>query len=287
MQYIGLNTDYDEANCDTIFALLYKIKYTDRFRGVYVDDIKNDNDAYFVNLSNKQDDNTIAKRYLQIDHNMYRFLPLMRKNVEGSNDRQRDVLLIFGSSGSGKSFITDKIVRSFININKQPVYYISSKNMLKDPSFDIDLYEEFIQFDDFLAKFGNERAFNEFRTGDLYDNSLLVIDDVTFKDTDQKRLFWKVMDVILKLKRMNNISLIYIVHELTDFRYTRDLFTEMTMYLSFTNDLRNRNNRVLDTYLKLSKDEQQYIANVNNSRWTCVYCKKKLILTESSIKLLK
>ena len=287
MQYIGLNEEYDEAKCDTIFAFLYKIKYTDTFRGIYEDDIQNDNDAYFVNLTNKENDHTVAKKYLEIDHNNYRLLPLLRKNVINSNDKQRDVMVIFGSSGSGKSFITDKIVRSFKSINQQPVYYISSKNMLRDPSFDINLYEEFIPFNKFLQKFDNDKKLQSFTTGDLYDNSLLVIDDVMLSDKAQKKLFWAVMDVILKLKRMNNISLIYIVHEITDFTYTRDLFTEMTMYLSFTNDLRNRNNRVLDTYLKLTKDEQQYIGNVKNSRWTCVYCKRKLILTESSIRLLK
>ena len=149
------------------------------------------------------------------------------------------------------------------------------------------MYEEYLEFEQFLRLFDTEKKFDDFTVGSLFDNSLLVIDDVVFKNIEQKKLFWDVLNVILKLKRMNNISLIYIVHELTDYKYTRDLFTEMTMYLSFTNDLRNRNNRVLDTYLKLTREEQYYIGNVKNTRWTCVYCKKKLILTESSIKLLK
>lgn len=287
MNYIGLDTNYDEENCDMIFSFLYKIKYTDKQRGIYKDDIQNDNDAYFVNLSGKANENTIAKNYLQIDHNKFRFLPLMRKNIAGSDDRQRDVLLIFGSSGSGKSFITNKIVQSFISINRQPVYYVSSKNMLIDPSFNINLYEEFIPFDNFLKQFETKKKLDEFKLGSMYDNSMIVIDDVTLDEIDQKKLFWKVMNIILKLKRMNNISLIYIVHELSDYSYTRNLFIEMTMYLSFTNDLRNRNNIVFDDYLKLTKKEQQYIADVENTRWTCVYCKKKLILTESSIKILK
>ena len=286
MAYIGLNNEYDEKNCDNIFSFLYKIKYTDKKRGIYTDDIENYNDAYFVSISSKKDENTIARNGLVIDKDQYRLLPLMRKNVAKSNDKQRDVMVIYGSSGSGKSFIADKIVRSFISINQQPVYYVSSKNMLADSSFDVGLYQQFITFKNFLKLFETPKKLDDFTTGNMFDNSLIVIDDVMLDDKHIKKQFWTIMNVILKLKRMNNISLIYICHEVSDYSHTRALFNEMTVYVSFTNDLRNRNSLILSEYLKLDKDEQKHIANAD-SRWTAVYCRKKLILTENSIRILK
>ena len=240
-----------------------------------------------MNVSKQEEENTVAKDYYNIDHDRFRFLPLLRKNIKDSKDRQRDVCVIFGSSGSGKSYLTDKIVQLYTAINKTKVYYISSKNMLIDSSFNENMYEQFIPFKQFISQFDTDSKLESFRIGQLYDNTLLVIDDITFDNKEEKILFWKIMKIILELKRINNLSLIYIIHQITDFVYTRDLFTEMTMYISFGMDLRNRANRVLDSYLKLTKYEQNYIANIKNSRWTCVYTRKKLVLSESSILMLK
>ena len=287
MKYIGLNSDYNEKECDSYFAFLHKIKYIDKKRDIHEENIKSDDDAYFVNVSKQEEENTVAKDYYNIDHDRFRFLPLLRKNIKDSKDRQRDVCVIFGSSGSGKSYLTDKIVQLYTAINKTKVYYISSKNMLIDSSFNENMYEQFIPFKQFISQFDTDSKLESFRIGQLYDNTLLVIDDITFDNKEEKILFWKIMKIILELKRINNLSLIYIIHQITDFVYTRDLFTEMTMYISFGMDLRNRANRVLDSYLKLTKYEQNYIANIKNSRWTCVYTRKKLVLSESSILMLK
>ena len=284
--YYGLDRDYNVRECDNYFAFLFAIEYIDKARKIYEPKIT-EKDSFFVSASNEETRNTVAKDRYTVDPDKYRFLPLLRNNIPGSKDVQRDICVIFGASGSGKSYICDKIARLYKGIQKNTIYYISSKNMLIDPSFDQSLYEQFIPFNIFIDDmFETEEDIDEFRTGNIMDNSLIIFDDLVFRDKAQKVKFWKIMNIILTLKRMNNITLIYIVHEMTDFLYTRTLFSEMSMYISFVGDLRNRNNRVLDQYLKLSKKEQEILAN-SKSKWTCVMTRKKTILTEFEVIALK
>lgn len=284
--YYGLSEDYDERyECEDYVAFMFKVKYIDKLKGIYEAE-KDQRDSYFVSATANKHNNTKAKDILKVPSPDYKFLPLMRQNCKNSKNIQRDVFVITASSGSGKTTLIVRISMLYKGLNpNNNIIFVSSKNMLIDPSFDKSLFD-FIPFDEFMEEFTDEKI-SEFETNNLFDNTLIIFDDIVLSTItkelkDKKDRFFKLLAVILNLKRMNYISLIYCCHETSDYTYTRLLFNEMTGYITFNTDLKNRSNLILKEYLKLSKHEINRIVNCE-SRWTAILTRPRAVLTETEL----
>lgn len=285
--FYGLSKDYDvRYECEDYIALMYKIEMKDALRGIY-EPAKDQKDSYFVSATESKHKNTQAQSYFKIPNTSYRFLPMLRQNCSSSKNVQRDVVVITASSGSGKTTLITRMSKVYRGINPDnKIYFISSKNMAIDPSFDARLYT-FISFSDFMELFPDDEAIEEFTIGNQMDNSLLIFDDIvlgaaTKEGKEEKGRFYKFLSVILNLKRMNYISLIYCTHETSDYSYTRNLFNETTVYITFNTDLKNRSNLILVDHLKLNKSEITRITNAK-SRWVAVLTRPRAILTETEV----
>lgn len=281
--YFGKTTQYDERKCDDYIAYEYPIVYTDIDKGYY--EPQKQTPGFFIDATTKELKNTVSKYTLKPLNAKHKFLPILHQNTKNSSNIQRDVCVVFGASGSGKSTTTTKMAQIYKGLNPEnKIYYISSKNMLIDPSFKKDLYQ-FISFDDFMERFSIDEELDEFRTGHELDNSLIIFDDLIFKNNKLKQKFYDgFMTIVLNLKRMNYISLIYCMHEMSDYKNTRTLFNEMTMYICFSCDLKNRSSLILKDKLKLTKEEIQKITSSSaNSRFSCILTRARCVITENEI----
>ena len=287
MTYIDIDDKYNDKNKDEYFAAIYPIKYTNQIKDWHEPAISSPKDILFVSLSNQITENTVSQNYYHINKDKYRMLPIIKDNLEKSKNIQRDIIAVWGASGSGKSHLIDMICKMNRLVQDRKMYYISSKNMPIDPSFNSYLYDQFFTLDQFLELFMEDADIKAFETNKLFDGSVLIFDDLIFENKTIKIKFYKILNIVLTLKRMNNISVIYCFHEQTDFLHTRTLFNELTQYICYPSmDIKNRSNRVLVDYFKLSKSEIDYINTVKNTRWVCVNTKKRAVITEHNIKLL-
>ena len=288
MSYIDINDKYETDHKDEYFACIFPIKYTNKKKDYYEPKVKGKEDFLFTSLSSEITEDTVAGNYYSLDKDKYRILPYIKDNVAKNKNTQRCVVAVWGSSGSGKSYLIDLLAKTFALFqDKRPMYYISSKNMPIDPSFSLHLYDKFYTLDQFLDLFKNDEDIKGFETNSLFDNSLLIFDDLVFESKEIKKKFYRILNIILTLKRMNNISVIYCYHEQTDYIYTRTLYNELTQYICYPSmDIKNRTNRVLVEYFKLTPQEINYINQLKNTRWVCINTKKKCIICDHSIKLL-
>lgn len=222
------------------------------------------------------------KKTAEIDfsNTQLQLLPILSNDNE-----QRDVMVIFGASGSGKSYLSNQIATMYHVFNPtKKIYFISNNNYMEDKALTHSMYT-FLKLNELIETYAEKEEIEDFKNSSVdYKNSLIVFDDIDFdRDVESKKIFFSFLNIILKFKRKANISVIFTTHDVTDFMYTRPLFNEMTCYISFSGDLKNRSNRVYKDYLKLTSQELDKIANNQSSRWTCVKTRYKLVITEKEI----
>lgn len=212
------------------------------------------------------------------------FLPIVQ--MTNPKNIQRSVFVIFGMGGSGKSVLTNSICQTYNALNpKKNIYFITNNNYKIDSALDHDIYK-FINADDFFDNFlENPDELKSFKTETSnFDDSLIVFDDIDFEENiKKKKIFFNFVDILLKFKRKNSINIIYTTHDVTDYKYTRGLCREMTDYIFFGFDLRNRSNRILETYLKLSTKEIHRLTSNKKSRWIMVNAVKRFALATNEI----
>lgn len=274
--------DYDEQNADEYIAYEYPIVWTNKQKHWY--EPKKNEPGFFISATLNPNKHTVSKYSIKAEPGN-KFLPMLHQNAKGGGI-QRSVITIFGSSGSGKSTVTTRLCQIYHGLNPDnKIYYISSKNMLIDPSFKKELYS-YVNFADFMEKYSDDEELDNFRLGHDLDNTLLVFDDLIFKDNKQKQKFYDgFMTILLNLKRMNYVSCIYAIHETSDYKNTRLLFNEMTAYICFPQlDLKNRSSLILKDKLKLNKNEIKKITSSTlNSRYVCVMTRERCVVTENEI----
>lgn len=290
-KYFNLSeiNDFDKNEMENIIAYCYPVKIIDEETGNYEPD-RSGKEAFFLTSSKNKKNNTISEGGFKIKPPGYRLAPMLHVNKPNTKNVQRDIMVVFGASGSGKTVLSNTMAKIYKKMTGNPIYYISSKNMMRDPSFNAELFE-FIPFEHFITEVFDDEAIEEFKKNDMWDNSLVIIDDIVLNAGNKeekavKDLFYKWLKIVMELKRMNNISLLWITHQVSDYSYTRTLFTEMTAYVTFSNDLKNRSNLILKDYLKLSPKEIDIITSTT-SRWTCIKTRHKVIITDTEVYCLK
>lgn len=270
----SLSKTFVKKNCDDYIGVVYKVNIIDKNKNKF--EIDSTENLYFLK-SSKQETAKSTKN-LELDYN-YRILPILHQSVP--DNIQRDICVIYGASGSGKSKLSNDITELYKNLNpKNKIYFVSNNNVSMDTSINHEFYI-FITVDELLERYDEENI-EDFKTNNNFDNSLIVFDDITFENKKKKHQFFSFLNIILMFKRKNNISAIYTTHHISDYQYTRTLLNEMTIYITFSCDLKNRSNRVFTDYLKLNKSEIDKITS-SSSRWNCINTRAKTIITESEV----
>ena len=183
---------------------------------------------------------------------------------------ERQVFMISGMSGSGKSYYTSSLCRTYKKqypLNK----IILFSNKPEDPAFDSLEYIERIVINEDLMT--DPITLNELR------DSLVIFDDVEYstnKEVDKE--LDRIRDLILQQGRSYKCSFAYITHQSNNYKATRTILNECNSITVFPAMVtRYSLNYLLGNYFGFSKDQINKIVKLP-SRFVTIYKSPPLVL---------
>lgn len=176
------------------------------------------------------------KTHFEYDKNDVMFMPEL--------DKERDLIYIYGPSGSGKSYLTKIFVKLYQKYKKGNDVYILS-HVENDPSFKGIKYKQIPIELEILENIDLETL----------NNSLIIFDDTaTPGDKKLQDLIFALKDNIAQRGRHHNISAIYTTHLACNFKETRVLLNECNKFVIFPNSGGvNQQERMMCSYADMDK----------------------------------
>ena len=191
---------------------------------------------------------------------------------------ERQVFMVSGMSGSGKSTYTASLCRTYKKQFPDNSIILFS-NKPSDPVFDrLDYVQRIVINEDLLE---DPITLNEM------ENSLIVFDDVEYssnKEIDNE--LNRIRDLILQQGRSYHCSFVYITHQANNYKQTRTILNEcnsITIFPSMTT--RYSLNYLLSRYFGFCKDQITKICRLP-SRWVTIYKSPPLITYSSGAYLI-
>lgn len=196
-----------------------------------------------------------------------------------SKKRERDILYICGSSGSGKSYFTVQYVLEYHKIfPKNKIYVISS--LKEDETLDKLKFIKRIKLDDkFLNVDLNIKDFKD---------TLVIADDIdVLKNKFIRSKVYNIIDEILEIGRHTKTSLIMTNHLVTNRGDTRRILNEAHSITYFPKTLGGRSLKYLLTdYLGLDKEQLVRLKTIKSRAITVIRSYPKIILSEKNLFIL-
>lgn len=196
--------------------------------------------------------------------------------------KERDVLYIFGQSGSGKSFYVQMYAKNYkVMYPKNPIYVFST---LADDKEGLDKIKGIkrIKLD---AEFINDAIIP---TAD-FSNSLVIFDDVdNISDKKTKAVVWTYLNNMLQTGRHFNISVALTFHVSAGGNQTKMILNEATSLTFFPTTIGGRNLKyICDSYLGMEKEQIKKMKKIE-TRWLTIHkTYPKVILSEKTAFILK
>ena len=194
------------------------------------------------------------------------------------NTKERQVFMVTGMSGSGKSHWTSKMCeRYFKQYPKNKVILLSNKK--EDPVF--DKFENTHKKRYIRLNLDEELLEDPIDVCDEFANSLVVMDDMEYSpikglETELDR----IRDVILNQGRYKRISLCYISHMANDYKKTRNILNECNGIVVFPHFSTAHNLKyLLQKYFGFERKDIEKLKRLP-SRWVCIM-KCPTIITHS------
>ncbi len=138
-------------------------------------------------------------------------------------DKERELIYVFGPSGSGKSYLSKMYAILYKKFNKGNDVFVLS-HVKNDPSFEgmkyqhIPINKEILDNTDL----------------DTFKDSLVIFDDTdTPKDKEMQKIIDSLKDDIAQRGRHHNISAIFTTHMACNFMRTRVLLSECDKFVIF------------------------------------------------------
>jgi GTPase SAR1 family protein len=236
----------------------------------------------FLDPNYKKDDTDNKKGLNGAKKNVYfEELELPKKSTfeqYPNTKTERQVLMIVGQSGSGKSYYVNQYMKNFKKAykNKRPIYFFSY--LAEDKSIDPKIVQRVALNDSWKT---------EPLTVDDVNNSLCVFDDIEMiKDEVIKREVFKFINEILTTGRHTNTSCALIVHYANNKAYLRDFLNECHTFTYFPRSSNRGTNYLLTEYLGIDRKEIKKIKKLE-SRWATIYKNyPNCVLTEKKLFLL-
>ena len=186
---------------------------------------------------------------------------------------ERQVFMVAGMSGSGKSTYTAGLCRTYKKQFPDNKIILFS-NKPSDPVFDRLDYVERILINEELLE--DQITLNEMT------DSLVVFDDVEYstnKDIDKE--LDRIRDLILQQGRSYRVSFVYISHQANNYKQTRTILNEcnsITIFPAMTT--RYSLKYLLEKYFGFDKNQINKICKLP-SRWVTIYKSPPLVLYSS------
>jgi hypothetical protein len=174
--------------------------------------------------------------------------------------KERDIGMIVGASGSGKSTYTRKYCSEYKKIYpKRDIYMFS--NLTEDESLDSIGLKRIIIGENLLEEPLGVEDFTE---------SLVIFDDTdVIRDKDVKAAVYQIMNEILETGRHHKVSAIVTNHLATGPLLKR-ILNEAHWFVYFPHGATRSTKYVLEAYVGVDKKDVAKIKSCN-SRWACVY----------------
>ena len=199
-----------------------------------------------------------------------------------NTSKERDVLYIFGQSGSGKSYYVYLYALNYKKCYpKNPIYVFSTLESDKEGLDKIKGIKR--------IKLNKEFTDDIMIPTDEFKNSLIIFDDVdNISDKPLKKKVWAYLNTFLQTGRHFNISLAITFHVSAGGNETKMIINEATSITWFPATIGGRNLKyMLDSYLGLDKEQIKKIKKLE-SRWiTIIKSYPKVILSEKTAYVLR
>jgi hypothetical protein len=176
----------------------------------------------------------------------------------------RDVIMVGGKSGSGKSHIARNFAIRYSQLwPKRSIYFISY--LKEDPTID--------KISDTIERIPPEELSDETHDIEFFTDSLTIIDDVEGYERKNKEIhnrIQSVVDMIATMGRHNSSSIVVSSHLLTDYKRTRLFLGEANHFVVFAHGAsQNQLYNLLCRYSGLDKSDVDKLRSLP-SRWVCV-----------------
>jgi hypothetical protein len=187
--------------------------------------------------------------------------------IEPTHDpKGRDVIMVGGKSGSGKSHIARNFIVRYNNLHPdRKIYLLSFLDGDTTLGSVKGLYRK-------IKKEKLEDEYAEFSIKD-FENALVVVDDVEGFERTNKMVFQKIqsiIDMIATMGRHTASSILVCSHLLTDYKRTRLFLGEAQQFVTFMHGASQRQlYGLLGGYAGIDHSEIDDLRKLN-SRWVCV-----------------
>lgn len=178
--------------------------------------------------------------------------PLPRFTTEETREEKgRDLIYITGAQESGKSHWVAQYIKSYKVMHPEDEIILFTR---------LKCDNTFIKMD--VEKHITRCVLNDSMLEDKYtleelENSLVIVDDI--EDSKLKEVteyIYDLADDIAKNGRHLNINMLYVTHQATDFKRTRDMLNEVRCVVVFPNkNMPYQIIRLLKTYMGMQKKE--------------------------------
>jgi ABC-type dipeptide/oligopeptide/nickel transport system ATPase component len=202
---------------------------------------------------------------------------LFRSQIIPNTKKERDVGLICGASGSGKSYFIKQYIKEYKKTFKKNNIYMFS-NLDYDETLDDDLKIDRVKID--------EELLTDPLSVEDFENSLVIFDDIdVIRQKELKNAVYQIMDEILETGRHLRVSCLMTVHYPTGNQLKR-ILNECMFYVYFPWGATRANNYVLENYLGVDKLDIKKI-KATKSRWAVIFKNyPQAVITEKAIWML-
>lgn len=227
-------------------------------------------------ILNLLESNDKANKYLSNDKKTFEFKD-KDVMVMPTISKERELIYIFGVSGSGKSYFTKMYSKLYKKVNKKNEIFVISC-VENDPSFEGMKYTHIPLDMEILEKID----LNTFQ------DSLVIFDDCdTPKDKVMMKFIDAMKDDIAQRGRHHNVSAIFTTHMACNFLRTRVLLSECDKFVIFpgSGGIKQQEYMVVN-YGGMDKSFFKTIRDLK-SRWVCFNVRyPNYIVYQNGVKLL-
>lgn len=232
--------------------------------------------AVYITKEKLDDDEEPTPLTTDDDKNQFTPIPIIKHNELNAIS-----YFIAGTSGSGKSYYTAKLVN---NILTQPRFenghiFLISGQTKPDPAYEDNIKSYFkldMEHEDFYSL-----TYNDF------ENCIVIFDDTTsLGNRGREQFVFNLQKSLSENARKNNIALINISHQSRDFVKTKYIIHEATNYVLFPSSSWNDSRKFLKSYMDYDEDELKEVKKLSrHTRGICIHkSNPQYILSDHLIK---
>lgn len=204
---------------------------------------------------------------IKLKEGKFQFMP--------NGDNTRQVISVFGASGSGKSYWISEFIKEYhMTYKKNHIYLLSECS--EDEAFDDKSYIKRILI--------NQELLDDKIEWDEFKDCCVVLDDVDALSKDYKKYIDELRNKLLKNARKNNVSVVISNHNLCDGALTKTILHESQIIVFFMNNGFNRGIKYfLESYVGLNKTAIENLRKLTTRATVYIKSYPQIIMTDKYI----